>query len=199
MKNKISGFWHDFKKFITRGNVLDMAVGVIIGTAFGAIVTAFTNMLLSVATWGVPGGLSGLVTVLPPVNATQSGFANITLSTGATLSSSYTSSDWLSLLSSLPVSEADSIRGLYNSYGGIYYYSGLAIINWGALINAIITFVIIALVLFVIIKVASALQRRTQALAEKLKTDIHHLANGSSDQTADTEAPVAGKDTDTKK
>ncbi len=39
-------FFQDFKKFITRGNVIDMAVGVIIGSAFSAIITALTNKIL---------------------------------------------------------------------------------------------------------------------------------------------------------
>ena len=36
-------FWQDFQKFIKRGNVVDMAVGVAVATAFTAIVTAFTK------------------------------------------------------------------------------------------------------------------------------------------------------------
>lgn len=40
------GFINDFKEFISRGNVLDMAVGVIIGTAFGKIVTSIVNDIL---------------------------------------------------------------------------------------------------------------------------------------------------------
>jgi large conductance mechanosensitive channel len=47
----------EFKAFINRGNVLDLAVGVIIGAAFGKIVTAFTddfiNPILGLATGGV--------------------------------------------------------------------------------------------------------------------------------------------------
>ncbi len=39
-------FFQDFKKFITRGNVIDMAVGVIIGSAFSAIVTSLTNKII---------------------------------------------------------------------------------------------------------------------------------------------------------
>lgn len=39
-------FLNDFKEFISRGNVLDMAVGVIIGTAFGKIVTSIVNDIL---------------------------------------------------------------------------------------------------------------------------------------------------------
>lgn len=37
------GFLSDFKKFAMRGNVMDMAVGIIIGGAFGAIVTSLVN------------------------------------------------------------------------------------------------------------------------------------------------------------
>jgi len=44
---KKSGFFGEFKKFIMRGNVMDMAVGVIIGGAFTAIVTSMNNDLLS--------------------------------------------------------------------------------------------------------------------------------------------------------
>ena len=40
-------FWGDFKKFITRGNVLDMAIGVIIGASFGKIVTSLVNDIIN--------------------------------------------------------------------------------------------------------------------------------------------------------
>lgn len=43
MKNKAKGFITEFKEFISRGNVLDMAVGVIIATAFGKITTSLVN------------------------------------------------------------------------------------------------------------------------------------------------------------
>ena len=39
-------FFSDFKKFITRGNILDMAIGVIVGSAFTAIVTALSNKII---------------------------------------------------------------------------------------------------------------------------------------------------------
>ena len=45
-KKKKSGFFTDFKNFITRGNILDMAVGVIIGAAFNQIVTSLVNDIL---------------------------------------------------------------------------------------------------------------------------------------------------------
>ncbi|MGI6136740.1 MAG: large conductance mechanosensitive channel protein MscL [Clostridiales bacterium] len=45
-ERKKSTFIHDFKAFITRGNVVDMAVGVIIGGAFGKIVSSLVNDML---------------------------------------------------------------------------------------------------------------------------------------------------------
>ncbi len=65
-------FWKDFKAFITRGNIVDMAVGVIVGGAFSAIVTALTkqiimpliNALLSLIS-GTE-GLEGAITMLRP-------------------------------------------------------------------------------------------------------------------------------------
>ena len=41
-----SSFFQDFKKFIMRGNVVDMAVGVIVGTAFGNVVSSLVNDLI---------------------------------------------------------------------------------------------------------------------------------------------------------
>ena len=45
--SKGNGFFKEFKKFITRGNVLDMAVGVIVGGAFTSIVTSLNKDVLS--------------------------------------------------------------------------------------------------------------------------------------------------------
>lgn len=42
----MKGFWKDFKAFISRGNIMSMAIGVIIGAAFSAIVTALTNNII---------------------------------------------------------------------------------------------------------------------------------------------------------
>ncbi|MBR2909219.1 MAG: large conductance mechanosensitive channel protein MscL [Clostridia bacterium] len=66
-------FWQDFKKFISRGNIVDMAVGVIVGGAFSAIVTSLTNQIirpvinwiLSMCTGG--DGLSSVFTFLKKV------------------------------------------------------------------------------------------------------------------------------------
>lgn len=64
-------FLGEFKKFITRGNVMDMAVGVIIGSAFTAIVNALTkNILQPVINWiiyvisGSNNSLEGVYTIL---------------------------------------------------------------------------------------------------------------------------------------
>ncbi len=60
--------WEEFKKFAFRGNVLDMAVGVIIGTAFGKIVTSLVNDIFMPVIGNLLGGsnVSGLKLVLSP-------------------------------------------------------------------------------------------------------------------------------------
>lgn len=52
---KKGGFWREFKDFISRGNVLDMAVGIIIGGAFTAIITALVNNILTPLLQMIPG------------------------------------------------------------------------------------------------------------------------------------------------
>ena len=67
---KIKGFFKDFRNFISRGNILDMAVGVIIGGAFSTIINALVNaILMPLITRAIPGGLDGFVTVLNPNEA----------------------------------------------------------------------------------------------------------------------------------
>ena len=55
--NKRKGFLAEFKEFISRGNVLDMAVGIIIGAAFTAIVTSLVEDILSPAIGYLIGGM----------------------------------------------------------------------------------------------------------------------------------------------
>ncbi len=43
---RVSGFMRDFQEFALKGNVMDLAIGVIIGAAFGKIVTSFTNDII---------------------------------------------------------------------------------------------------------------------------------------------------------
>lgn len=50
-KNK-KGFWKEFGEFVAKGNVLDLAVAVVIGGAFGAIVTSLTNdIIMPLVSW----------------------------------------------------------------------------------------------------------------------------------------------------
>ncbi len=69
----MKGFMNEFKEFINRGNVMDMAVGVIIGAAFTAIVTSLTdniiNPFITLITGGNGTNISGLAI---PVTDTQS-------------------------------------------------------------------------------------------------------------------------------
>ncbi|MBR6051111.1 MAG: large conductance mechanosensitive channel protein MscL [Clostridia bacterium] len=65
---KKSSFWSDFKSFISKGNVLDMAVGVVIGGAFGKIVTGLVNFIINPIIGLLTGGtsLDLLKTVIKP-------------------------------------------------------------------------------------------------------------------------------------
>lgn len=180
VKAKGKGLWAEFKAFISRGNVLDMAVGVIIGGAFSAIVTAFVNILLSVCTWGVPGGLAGLVTILPaaPGNAAQAGIAGIGQSFAADglpqAVEAYANSLGQTLTENNYAGFQTALLGLYTKHGGTYIWNGAAIIDWGTLINAVISFLIIALVLFIIVKVASSLTNAKKALEAKAREDYYN-------------------------
>ena len=49
--------WKDFKAFLGRGNVLDLAIGVIIGAAFGKIVTTFTEGIIMPIVGTITGGM----------------------------------------------------------------------------------------------------------------------------------------------
>lgn len=66
MAKEKKGFWKEFKEFIARGNVLDMAVGIIIGGAFTAIITAVVNNILTPLLQMIPGtdGMGALQVVL---------------------------------------------------------------------------------------------------------------------------------------
>lgn len=68
-------FFSDFKKFISRGNIVDMAVGVIVASAFTAIVTALTNkIIMPFINWLLSlggAGLSSAYTFLKTVYTTD--------------------------------------------------------------------------------------------------------------------------------
>ena len=103
--------WKDFKAFISKGNVIDMAVGVIIGGAFTAIVTSLVNDLL-----------------MPIISLLTGGF------------------DFTGLCIVLGEGE------------------GAATLNYGAFITAIINFLIIAFVVFLLVKaIAKAMPKKPEA------------------------------------
>ena len=167
------GFFKDFKAFISRGNVLDMAVGVVIGNAFGAIVTALVNILLSVCLWGVPGGLKGLVTILPAANAAQRGVDGIGQSfkaseiVDATIKFAAAQGKTITIDSDDFMLWQNALTGKYTLHGQTYTYNMSAVIDWGAFINAIISFLIIALVLFIIVRTANKAAAKRAEFREK--------------------------------
>lgn len=124
-------FFGEFKKFITRGNVVDMAVGVIIGGAFTAIVTALTNqILMPIINWvlfAITGG---------------KGFENIY----TFLQTTYLVGDDGKIVVDAATGEQviDLAKSIY--------------IDWGAFITAIINFLLIAIVLFCIVKLINGVR-----------------------------------------
>ena len=67
------GFFADFKKFISRGNVVDMAVGVVVGGAFSKIVTTFVSAIITPCISLLSGGntVAGQVILREAVPATE--------------------------------------------------------------------------------------------------------------------------------
>ncbi len=186
IKEKGKGIWAEFKEFINRGNAFMLAIGVVIGSAFSAIVTSFVNILTSLATWPVPGGLKGLVTVLPAVTEAQKGATFLNIATNETYTlqafSMAEANDKVIEFAAaqgkqgLSVDDADfiqwknSLLGLYDQHGTTFTSKMSAIIDWGSLINAVIAFIIIAVVLFVIVKVSNIAAEKKAALeAEALE------------------------------
>lgn len=94
LAGKGKGFMSEFKEFILRGNVIDMAIGVIIGSAFSGLITAFTTDFINPLINGIGG-----------VN----------------------------------------VAGKIKIYGGQY-------LLWGDFVTSVINFVIIAFVLFIMLK-----------------------------------------------
>jgi large conductance mechanosensitive channel len=101
--------FEDFKKFILRGNVLDLAIGIIIGGAFGRIVTSLVNDV-----------------IMPPIGLIlgQVNFTDLFL----------------------------TIKGIPYSTLADAQKNGAVTINYGVFINTIIEFLIVALVIFLLIR-----------------------------------------------
>ena len=114
----------EFREFISRGNVLDLAVAVIIGAAFGAITTSLVNQV-----------------IMPVVGLALGGVDFSTL-------------------------------GIILKGGGTYasvndaVAAGAPVIQYGAFLNTIINFLIIAFVLFMVIRSFNEMKRRSEKRAE---------------------------------
>ncbi|MGH9967081.1 MAG: large conductance mechanosensitive channel protein MscL [Pyrinomonadaceae bacterium] len=113
----------EFKEFIARGNVIDLAVAVIIGAAFGKIVTSLVEGI-----------------IMPPIGMLLGNvdFANL----------------FIDLSGERPVSLADA------------QLKGLPVIAYGTFLNDVISFLIIAFVVFLIVK---AINRRKEEAAPTVK------------------------------
>lgn len=179
IKKKGGGIIKEFVAFINRGSVVDLAVGVIIGGAFSAIVTAVVNIFLSLCTWAVPGGLAGLVTVLPAVNDAQQGVTGIGQSftdvTDATIQFAAAQNVTITKDSDSFMQFQNALLQKYTARGTIYYFNGSALINWGALLNAVISFLIIALVLFAILKAVNRFRAAKEELKAKAQEEFYKL------------------------
>ena len=115
----------EFKEFAMRGNVVDMAVGIIIGAAFGTIVNSLVNDV-----------------IMPPIGLLLGDvdFSNlfIVLKEGAKAAGPYAS-----------VAAAKA--------------AGATTLNYGVFINSIVSFVIVALAIFLLIKAINELKRKEAA------------------------------------
>ena len=133
---------NDFKAFIARGNVLDLAIGVILGAAFGKIVTTFTEGMVMPIVGLVTGGVDF-----------KAKFVDLSgkLGAGAT-----------------PEQIDAAVKG------------GAPLLRYGQLISDVITFVIVAFVMFLIAKAAMAYFAKLAAATppppqEALLTEIRDI------------------------
>ena len=130
-------FFAEFKKFISRGNVMDMAVGTIVGAAFTAIVTALSNGILKPI-------INTIIYYLCGGNADA-------------LNKMYTP-----LVKVWVLDEAGNATNVLDMAKSIY-------IDWGAFISAIINFLLVAIVLFCIVKAFNKVKDANEAMSNKVK------------------------------
>jgi len=128
----------EFKTFISRGNVLDLAVGVIIGAAFGKIVTALTESIIMPIIGAITGGVdfARYFVLLKPIPATYKGSPD----------------DYAALKA-----------------------AGVPMIGYGEFITQIVQFLILAFIIFLIVKGANKLMPKPQA-APAGPTEVELLA-----------------------
>lgn len=135
-------FFGEFKKFITRGNVLDMSVGVIVGGAFTGIVNGLSNYILKpLINWILAlvlgkDGLSGIITMLSGVQSKDAD-GNLLYE--------------MDELGNFILDKAGNKMPVWDLAKSIY-------IDWGSFISAIINFFLIAIVLFCIVKTINSLK-----------------------------------------
>ena len=150
----MKSFFEEFKKFITRGNVLDMAVGVIVGSSFTAIVNALSNNILK-----------------PFIN-----YLLALVFGKSSLSEVYTFLKKVELVADDGTVSVDLVNSIY--------------IDWGAFLNAIINFFIVAFVLFCIVKIINKLRDDTTLLQKnnlskrKLKSELKKAGINPKDEKA---------------
>lgn len=130
-------FFSEFKTFITRGNVIDMAVGVIVGSSFTAIVNGMSNFILKPI-------INKLLSLIFEANSLSELYTFLTR----------VDKDVLDEAGNVIGKEADLAQSIY--------------IDWGAFINAVINFFIVALVLFTIVKMINKLRADQKAFSERL-------------------------------
>ncbi len=123
-------FFDEFKKFVTRGNVVDMAVGVIVGSSFTAIVNGLSNFILK-----------------PIIN-----FIISLILGGGGLDKVYTFLEKVYMLDDAgKILIDESGKQVIDLTKSIY-------IDWGSFINAIINFFLVAFVLFCIVKLINRIK-----------------------------------------
>lgn len=134
-------FFEEFKKFITRGNVVDMAVGVIVGSSFTAIVNGLSDFILKpIINWLLAiifgkNSLSEIYTFLTRVDITT----DVLDANGNVIG-----------VEVVP----DLTQSIY--------------IDWGAFINAVINFFLIAFVLFTLVKIINTVRESQLAIGDKI-------------------------------
>ena len=138
-EKKKSSFFKDFKAFITKGNILDLAVAVVIGGAFNAIITALVN------------------NILMPIVGLFTGKASL-----ADLDV------WIKAPTYVTDENGEFV--LENGKKVIEAGTGAGHIEYGLFLQAIVNFLIIALTIFIIVRVFRASQERL-AFREKEKAE----------------------------
>ena len=127
---------NEFKTFITRGNIVDMAVGVIVGGAFTGVVNGLSNFILKpIINWilslMLPGeGLAAALTFFPDCKV----YKDVVDEAGVVIGQ-----------------EVDLANSIY--------------IDWGSFISAIINFILIALVLFMIVRIINRVRAKHEKMA----------------------------------